>query len=882
MTLKQRVKELLRGARSGAEDVQQVRDRQQEFLEIADVMLVALDRKGCVISMNKKGYAVLGYEEGELIDTHWVSTCLPLRIRDEVEVVWQGLISGEDDLVEDCEHPVLTKQGEEIIIAWRNEALRDDAGTVTGVLCAGEDITERKKAQNALRESEARYRSLFENSFEAIILAEPHGRILEANAEACRLLGWTEEELLLIGRKGIVDETDPRLALALRERKLTGRAKGKTTFIRKDGTRFETAFSSAVFEDRNGELRTSTVIRDITESERVIEALREYRKVVEGWQDLVCVLDRSYRYLLVNATYVKYRGMSKEHIIGRSCVEILGMDVFEQTVKKNLDRCLEGEALQYEMKLIFPGLGERDLLVSYFPIAGTEGVKGVASVIRDVTERRKSKEALEESEEKFRLLFEKSVDPVVLIDGYTCVDCNEAALRLMGCSGKDQLVGLSPLDISPEYQPDGRLSSEKMKEVLAVTFAEGFNHFEWMLRTFSGKEFWIDVSQTVIPIRGRQIKYTVWRDISKRKRAEEALKESEERYRIAIESSNDAVAISKNGLRVYINRRFLEMFGYGKAEEVLGKPVGDVIHPEDRQRIVKMNLKRQTGEIPPSKYEFRGIRSDGSVMHLESSGSRIIYGGEPASLVYVRDITDHKRAEAQLRDSGERLRALAARLQAIREEERARVAREIHDELGQALTCMKIDLWQIREESSLDLVGKDAVLLKIEGLLGFIDATVDTVRRIASDLRPSILDDLGLVPAIEWQLSDFQRRTGIICAFKKPGSLVVDKAYSSALFRVFQESLTNIARHSEAEKVAITLRKTKGELVLAIRDNGKGIRESDVSGAASLGILGMRERVLPFDGHIHITGKPGNGTRVTVRIPLPGRPGKSRIGGAYD
>jgi len=403
-----------------------------------------------------------------------------------------------------------------------------------------------------------------------------------------------------------------------------------------------------------------------------------------------------------------------------------------------------------------------------------------------------------------------------------------------------------------------------------------------MLRTFSGKEFWIDVSQTVIPIRGRQIKYTVWRDISKRKRAEEALKESEERYRIAIESSNDAVAISKNGLRVYINRRFLEMFGYGKAEEVLGKPVGDVIHPEDRQRIVKMNLKRQTGEIPPSKYEFRGIRSDGSVMHLESSGSRIIYGGEPASLVYVRDITDHKRAEAQLRDSGERLRALAARLQAIREEERARVAREIHDELGQALTCMKIDLWQIREESSLDLVGKDAVLLKIEGLLGFIDATVDTVRRIASDLRPSILDDLGLIPAIEWQLSDFQRRTGIICAFKKPGSLVVDKAYSSALFRVFQESLTNIARHSEAEKVAITLRKTKGELVLAIRDNGKGIRESDVSGAASLGILGMRERVLPFDGHIHITGKPGNGTRVTVRIPLPGRPGKSRIGGAYD
>jgi len=247
-------------------------------------------------------------------------------------------------------------------------------------------------------------------------------------------------------------------------------------------------------------------------------------------------------------------------------------------------------------------------------------------------------------------------------------------------------------------------------------------------------------------------------------------------------------------------------------------------------------------------------------------------------LSYLRDVTDRKQAEAQLRESHERLRALAARLQAIREEERASVAREVHDQLGQALTCMKIDLWQIREGSSSDPVHKDAVLLKIEGLLGLIDATIDTVRRIASALRPSILDDLGLVPAIEWQLSDFQRRTGIICEFRKSRSLVIDKDYSNVLFRVFQESLTNIARHSEAEKVAITLRKTKGELVLAIRDNGKGIRESDVSGAASLGILGMRERVLPFDGHIHITGKPGNGTRVTVRIPLPGRATKSRKG----
>jgi PAS domain S-box-containing protein len=277
---------------------------------------------------------------------------------------------------------------------------------------------------------------------------------------------------------------------------------------------------------------------------------------------------------------------------------------------------------------------------------------------KNLTGRPSFRKALRGSEEKFRLLFEKSMDPMFLLDGDVFIDCNEAALRLLQCSTKDQVVGLHPFDMSPDRQPDDRPSSEKALALIESTFETGVNRFEWLHRDFRGRDLWVEVSLTVVPIQGREIIYTVWRDISDRKKGEALLRESEERYRTAIEHSNDGVSIIKGDTHVYVNKKFLEMFGYDRFEEVVEKRLAVFVHPDDQAMVREYGRKRQTGEEAPSRYEFKGVKGDGTTMFGEASVTRIVYRGEPASLAYFRDITERKSAEEALRESETKLRAI--------------------------------------------------------------------------------------------------------------------------------------------------------------------------------------------------------------------------------
>jgi signal transduction histidine kinase len=297
---------------------------------------------------------------------------------------------------------------------------------------------------------------------------------------------------------------------------------------------------------------------------------------------------------------------------------------------------------------------------------------------------------------------------------------------------------------------------------------------------------------------------------------------------------------------------------------------------EEAQKVLLSRLKPLYDRHAAAVDEIVGVASqqafDGEALAarnvrfytgiMAAVGALILLIGGFLSFAMARGIS---KQTDELQASVGQLRALAARLQSIREEERKRVAREIHDQLGQALTAIKLDVSSLVAELPADQRRESN---RARSILKLVDETIQTVRRIATELRPGMLDDLGLVATIEWAGEEFGARTGTKCCLElPPDDIVVDQEKATAIFRIFQETLTNIARHAGANEVKARLAAEDGNVTLEVRDNGKGIREERLRKGGSLGILGMRERVELLGGDLTITSSPGSGTSVLVRIP---------------
>ncbi len=323
---------------------------------------------------------------------------------------------------------------------------------------------------------------------------------------------------------------------------------------------------------------------------------------------------------------------------------------------------------------------------------------------------------------------------------------------------------------------------------------------------------------------------------------------------------------------IYVNSIVKEVLGYSpeaikKMKSAFFKAL---LHPDDTPVISSMAerfLKAKDGDIIESEYrlknakgEWRWFYSRDIVFKRTSDGLlKLILG-------ISQDITERKVVEQELNNSREQLRILLAHLQSVREDERTRISREIHDELGQSLTALKIDLsWLLKRLSK----EQKPLVEKVELMSNLIDMNIQTVKRISAELRPGLLDDLGLPAAFEWQAEDFQKRTGIHCKVRiQPEDIALDRNLSTAIFRIFQETLTNVVRHAKAKNVGVTLTKKKEEVLLEVKDDGKGITEKQISSPKSIGLIGMRERVHFFGGGVKISGKKDKGTVVTVTIPI--------------
>jgi PAS domain S-box-containing protein len=401
-------------------------------------------------------------------------------------------------------------------------------------------------------------------------------------------------------------------------------------------------------------------------------------------------------------------------------------------------------------------------------------------------------------------------------------------------------------------------------------------------------------------------------NVTDRRRADHALRESEERFRLLVQSVQEYAIFNLDPLGNVVtwNNGAERLKGY-RAEEILGKhfsafyPLEDVASGKPKQILEEA---AQTGQ---SEDEGWRIRKDGSRFwaNVVVTALRDANGGLQGFAKVTRDMTerhrkeesltkakellelrveqratvlarvneelrteiaDRVRAEDQLRASLDRLRALAAHLQSVREEERTSIAREIHDELGQACTAIKMDLALIGHKATKR---QTRLRAKVDSAIQLVDGMIVTLRRIASELRPRTLDDLGLNPALEGQAQEFENRTRIRCRITLPKEpIVLDAERSTAIFRIFQESLTNVVRHAQATSVEARLEREENHLIFQVRDNGRGFDPEEAKARKSLGLVGMQERALLLNGELKVEGVSGSGTTMTLRIPLPPSP----------
>jgi PAS domain S-box-containing protein len=313
-----------------------------------------------------------------------------------------------------------------------------------------------------------------------------------------------------------------------------------------------------------------------------------------------------------------------------------------------------------------------------------------------------------------------------------------------------------------------------------------------------------------------------------------------------------------------VNEAAVRQYGYSRSE-LLRMTIKEIRPPEEVPAL--LDAVRSRGRWLNKSEVWKHRKKDGTVFDAEVTKYVSHFEGRPAVIALAADVTERRRAEEQLERSNEQLRSLSVRLQAVREEESIRIAREIHDELGGALTGLKMDLSWIGKRLSGE--SRAAVQQKLQSALELIDETVVKVRNISMELRPSVLDDLGLAAAVEWQAREFEKRTEIRCEIVSlQEDITLSPEKSTAVFRIFQEILTNVARHAHASRVEVRLTVQGGHLNLKVSDNGRGIVEDKVTGAASLGLLGMRERAMIFGGQVNVVGAEGRGTTVTVCIPL--------------
>ena len=572
--------------------------------------------------------------------------------------------------------------------------------------------------------------------------------------------------------------------------------------------------------------------------------------------DAIICMDNAGVIILWTKQAEKIFGWNEEEVKGKPLSEIIipmryrehhirGMNHYIKTGEnKVLNKVIEIEGLNRDGK-------EFPIELTIVPIK-QNGSEFFCAFLRDISVRKKVEEELRNSEMRYRSLINQATDAIFLTDlKGNFLDVNESLCMLTGYSKEEVLSMNSAELLEPEHL--------KAKPIPFDRFKAG-EHIYMDRRVLLKNGNIIDMEVNSKKI-GDDMILGIARDVTGRKKAEEQIVKNEQKYRALIEQASDPIMVTDfKGNFVDVNTRLCDTFGYTK-DQLLKLNIKSLIDPKQlKEKPILFDLLA-TGQQIFS--ERRMMRRDGSFIDVEANVKKV---DDNHVMAIARDVTERKKVEKELEKSHKQLRRLSTHLETVREEERGNIAREIHDELGQQLTGLKMDLASLSKKISSE---NKPAHNKIASMMSLLEVTMKTVRHISSELRPGILDDLGLTDALNWQSQEFEKRTGVHCQFKSKLKIrTFEKNLSIGIFRIYQETLTNVARHAKATKVNTLLEVDRDSITLKVQDNGKGFNESEIKNKNTLGLIGMRERAIMFGGTISIESRKRKGTIVTLLVPL--------------
>ena len=478
-------------------------------------------------------------------------------------------------------------------------------------------------------------------------------------------------------------------------------------------------------------------------------------------------------------------------------------------------------------------------------------------------------EALALSEARLRMIFETASEAILTIDDdQTIVMANAAAAHIFGYE-PNQLIGSSLDRLIPlRHRARHRREVAEFGQTTEVRRAMGRTAEVHGARA-DGSEFPAEAAISHASLQGHHLYTVVVRDITRRRQAERELRDSELRQRRLLELLPDAVLIDTGGRLTYVNAEAQRLFGTSAAA-LIGQSPLEFIDPGSQALARRHLAALHAGRYAQRGAELQILRFDGSRRTVESTTAAVVDHGETSVVMVLRDVTELRRMEAELAHSHADLQRLVASQHEVLETERRRIARELHDDLQQTLAAIKIDLAAVLAQVSARPGGEAA----LNSALALSDQAIESTRRIIGDLRPQILDDLGLVPALQLLAGQFEQRTAIACALDADEEalegLLTPQA-STTLFRIVQEALNNAARHSRARRVAIELNAEPPGLMLRVSDDGIGMPAADRRRPGAVGLIGMHERARMLQGTLDVAPATPHGTVVQVSVPLPPR-----------